>query len=186
MMATRGRIILMAGRTARPEMPVGPFYIKDLRLLGMTLFNATPDEQRAMPRRFGALAERGGWHPQIGKTLPLCEAAAAHRLQEENTSAQKGFVDWQNRLNDCVNRRPISSCVLSVSHMSIRIPFNKPFIAGKELYYIAQAVTLNNLAGDGHFTRQCCHLLEQAFGIHRVLLTPLARPPSRWRPSSAT
>ncbi len=56
--------------------------------------------------------------------------------------------------------------------MSIRIPFNKPFIAGKELYYIAQAVTLNNLAGDGHFTRQCCHLLEQAFGIHRVLLTP--------------
>jgi dTDP-4-amino-4,6-dideoxygalactose transaminase len=56
--------------------------------------------------------------------------------------------------------------------MPIQIPFNKPFIAGKELYYIAQAVTLNNLAGDGHFTRQCCRLLEQAFGIHRVLLTP--------------
>ena len=33
-------------------------------------------------------------------------------------------------------------------------------------------MTLNNLAGDGHFTRQCCRLLEQAFGIHRVLLTP--------------
>jgi dTDP-4-amino-4,6-dideoxygalactose transaminase len=53
-----------------------------------------------------------------------------------------------------------------------QIPFNKPFIAGKELYYIAQAVTLNNLAGDGHFTQQCCRLLEQTFGIHRVLLTP--------------
>jgi dTDP-4-amino-4,6-dideoxygalactose transaminase len=52
------------------------------------------------------------------------------------------------------------------------IPFNKPFIAGKELYYIAQAVTLNNLAGDGHFTQQCCRLLERSFGIHRVLLTP--------------
>lgn len=56
--------------------------------------------------------------------------------------------------------------------MPTQIPFNKPFIAGKELYYIAQAVTLNNLAGDGHFTRQCCRLLEQAFGIHRVQLTP--------------
>jgi dTDP-4-amino-4,6-dideoxygalactose transaminase len=56
--------------------------------------------------------------------------------------------------------------------MPIQIPFNKPFIAGKELYYIAQAVTLNNLAGDGHFTQQCCRLLEQTFGIHRVLLTP--------------
>ncbi len=56
--------------------------------------------------------------------------------------------------------------------MPAQIPFNKPFIAGKELYYIAQAVTLNNLAGDGHFTQQCCRLLEKTFGIHRVLLTP--------------
>ena len=56
--------------------------------------------------------------------------------------------------------------------MEQRIPFNKPFIAGKELYYIAQAVTFNNLAGDGHFTRQCTRLLEEKFGIHRVQLTP--------------
>jgi dTDP-4-amino-4,6-dideoxygalactose transaminase len=56
--------------------------------------------------------------------------------------------------------------------MGFRIPFNKPFIAGKELYYIAQAVTFNNLAGDGHFTDECCRLLERAFGVHRVLLTP--------------
>jgi dTDP-4-amino-4,6-dideoxygalactose transaminase len=56
--------------------------------------------------------------------------------------------------------------------MGPRIPFNRPFIAGKELYYIAQAVTLGHLAGDGHFSRQCCRLLEQRFGIHRVLLTP--------------
>lgn len=46
------------------------------------------------------------------------------------------------------------------------IPFNKPFIAGKELYYIAQAVTLGNIAGDGHFTRECSRLLEERFGIH--------------------
>ena len=44
---------------------------------------------------------------------------------------------------------------LGVPPMSSKIPFNKPFIAGKELYYIAQAVTLGNIAGDGHFTRQC-------------------------------
>lgn len=52
------------------------------------------------------------------------------------------------------------------------IPFNKPFIAGKELYYVAQAVTLGNLGGDGHFTRQCSRLLEERYGIRRVLLTP--------------
>ncbi|MFN5437737.1 MAG: dTDP-4-amino-4,6-dideoxygalactose transaminase, partial [Planctomyces sp.] len=52
------------------------------------------------------------------------------------------------------------------------IPFNKPFIAGKELFYIAQAVTFGNLSGDGHFTRQCARLMQERFSIHKVLLTP--------------
>ena len=56
--------------------------------------------------------------------------------------------------------------------MSIRIPFNKPFVAGKELYYIARAVSLGNIGGDGHFTQQCCRLMEQRFGIHRVMMVP--------------
>lgn len=54
--------------------------------------------------------------------------------------------------------------------MSSEIPFNRPFIAGKELFYIAQAITLNNLGGDGHFTSECSRLLEERFGIPRVLL----------------
>lgn len=57
-------------------------------------------------------------------------------------------------------------------NMHSTIPFNKPFIAGKELYYIARAVTLGNITGDGDFTRACSRLLEQRFGINRVLLTP--------------
>lgn len=56
--------------------------------------------------------------------------------------------------------------------MEPRIPFNKPFIAGKELYYIAQAVANGNISGDGHFTQKCAQLLEERFGIHKVLLTP--------------
>lgn len=54
----------------------------------------------------------------------------------------------------------------------MKIPFNKPFIAGKELYYIAQAVTYGNLAGDGYFTKACQRLLEERFGIRKVLLVP--------------
>ncbi len=52
------------------------------------------------------------------------------------------------------------------------IPFNKPFIAGKELYYIAQAVTYGNIAGDGYFTQECSRFLETKFGIRKALLTP--------------
>jgi dTDP-4-amino-4,6-dideoxygalactose transaminase len=56
--------------------------------------------------------------------------------------------------------------------MTIQIPFNKPFVAGKELYYVAQAVTFGNLGGDGRFSQQCCRLLEERFGINKVLLVP--------------
>jgi dTDP-4-amino-4,6-dideoxygalactose transaminase len=56
--------------------------------------------------------------------------------------------------------------------MAQPIPFNRPFIAGKELYYIAKAVALGNIGGDGYFTQQCCRLLEKRFGIHRVLMVP--------------
>ena len=52
------------------------------------------------------------------------------------------------------------------------IPFNKPFIAGKELYYIAQAVTMGNIAADGHFTKLCSRFLEERFGIKKVLMVP--------------
>jgi dTDP-4-amino-4,6-dideoxygalactose transaminase len=52
------------------------------------------------------------------------------------------------------------------------IPFNKPYIAGKELAYIAQAVELGNLAGDGEYTRRCSELLQTEFRIPRVLMTP--------------
>ncbi len=42
----------------------------------------------------------------------------------------------------------------------------------KELYYIAQAVTLGNVAGDGEFTRKMLPLVRGAVWIDKVLLTP--------------
>src|SRR5690606_22563313 len=65
LMAPRGRIILMAGRAARPEFPVGPFYVKDLRMSGFAMFNATPEEQRHCAAAIADLFQKGGWHPQI-------------------------------------------------------------------------------------------------------------------------
>ena len=56
--------------------------------------------------------------------------------------------------------------------MTDSIPFNKPFVVGKELYYIAQAVTYGNISGDGAFTNKCAELFEQRFDIQKVLMTP--------------
>lgn len=92
LMAPRGRIVLMAGRQARPEFPVGPFYVKDLRLIGFAMFNATPDEQRASAEELNRLYVAGQWKPLIGQTLPLSQAAAAHQLQEDNTLQKAGTL----------------------------------------------------------------------------------------------
>jgi len=53
----------------------------------------------------------------------------------------------------------------------IKIPFNKPFIVGKELYNIAQAVAESHLSGDGPFTEQCHEWFEKRLGCAKVLLT---------------
>ena len=55
--------------------------------------------------------------------------------------------------------------------MSQKIPFNRPYIAGKELWNIAQAVQFGKLAGDGYFTKQCNQWLEDRFQAKKALLT---------------
>ena len=52
------------------------------------------------------------------------------------------------------------------------IPFNKPFFVGKELEYIADAVALGNISGDGKYTCACTELLCDRFGIGETLMTP--------------
>ena len=52
------------------------------------------------------------------------------------------------------------------------IPFNKPYIAGKELDYIQQAIANLHVSGDGLFSQRCQALLEQELGVPKVLLTP--------------
>lgn len=51
------------------------------------------------------------------------------------------------------------------------IPFGKPFIVGKELFYIAQAVMNGSIAGDGEFTRRCQRWLETNLNTPKALLT---------------
>lgn len=51
------------------------------------------------------------------------------------------------------------------------IPFNKPYMTGRELWYIAQAHTNGHLAGDGMFTKKCHAWMEERTGAHKALLT---------------
>lgn len=51
------------------------------------------------------------------------------------------------------------------------IPFNKPYMTGKELFYIAKAHFNNMLAGDGPFTKMCHGWIEDEAGCNKALLT---------------
>jgi len=51
------------------------------------------------------------------------------------------------------------------------IPFNKPYMTGRELEHIAEAHANGHLAGDGPFTRRCHAWLEQTIGTRKALLT---------------
>ena len=54
---------------------------------------------------------------------------------------------------------------------TVRIPFNKPYMVGKELWYIAQAHHNGHLAGAGAFTNRCQTWLERHTGARKALLT---------------
>lgn len=53
----------------------------------------------------------------------------------------------------------------------IKIPFNKPYLTGKEMHYIYQAVYSGKISGNGMFTQKCQTFFEKKYGFKKVLLT---------------
>jgi dTDP-4-amino-4,6-dideoxygalactose transaminase len=51
------------------------------------------------------------------------------------------------------------------------IGFNKPYHTGKELAYIKQAIRLEKLSGNGHFTQKCQAFFEKRYHFKKTLLT---------------
>lgn len=51
------------------------------------------------------------------------------------------------------------------------IPFNKPFLVGKEIQYIEESVKSGKISGNGNFTNKCQKYFEDNFGFKKALLT---------------
>ena len=51
------------------------------------------------------------------------------------------------------------------------ITFNKPYLSGKELDYIKDAVASMKISVDGNFTKKCHRFFEEKYGFKKVLLT---------------
>jgi NADPH2:quinone reductase len=92
LLSFRGRLIVMAGRQAKPVFPVGPFYVKDCSLFGFAMFNATPAEQQVCAADINRWLEQKQLVVPIGRRFTLDQAGQAHRLQEDNTLNKAGTL----------------------------------------------------------------------------------------------
>lgn len=91
-MNSGGRVIVMAGRGAKPVWPNGAFYTRNLQLYGFTMFSVAADVQRQAASDMNRWMSEGKLKSLIGARFPLKHAAEAHRLQEENTIHKKGTL----------------------------------------------------------------------------------------------
>ena len=87
-LAERGRMILMAGRDARPVFPVGPFYVKECTVSGFVMFKATPEEMRESADQINHWMASGQLKANIGATFTIDQIIEAHELQEQATLHQ--------------------------------------------------------------------------------------------------
>ena len=53
----------------------------------------------------------------------------------------------------------------------VKIPFNKPYLTGKEMHYMYQAVYSGKISGNGMFTQKCQKYFEEKYGFKKALLT---------------
>ena len=76
-LARNGRVVVIGSR-GRVEIDPRKTMARDAAILGMTLFNASPDESREIHAGLVAGLENGTLNPVIGKEFRLAEAAKAH------------------------------------------------------------------------------------------------------------
>jgi NADPH:quinone reductase len=88
----RGRMILMAGRQAKPTLPLGAFYPRNCALFGFAMFNATSQDQQPAARDMIRWAEEGRLKPLVGRTFALDEAMEAEKFLEANTLGGAGSL----------------------------------------------------------------------------------------------
>ncbi|HEV3168636.1 MAG TPA: NADPH:quinone reductase [Isosphaeraceae bacterium] len=87
-----GRMILIAGRAAKPPLPLGAFYPRNCSIHGFAMFNSPPDVQRRCADDINRWTEAGKLRAVIGRTFPLSETGSAHRFLEENTLGGAGTL----------------------------------------------------------------------------------------------
>jgi NADPH2:quinone reductase len=84
-LAQGGRLVLMAGRDARPAFPVGPFYAKCCSAHGFVMFLASAESQQRAAEEINRRCASGELQVRIDRVASLAETAQLHHLQHGHT-----------------------------------------------------------------------------------------------------
>jgi NADPH2:quinone reductase len=87
-----GRMILIAGRAAKPALPLGAFYPRNCAIFGFAMFNASADQQRRCAADIVRWIEEGILKPLVGRAFPLSATVDAVRFLEEKTLKGSGTL----------------------------------------------------------------------------------------------
>lgn len=86
LIAHGGRVVLMAGLKARPELPVGALYTRDARVVGFAISNASSADLQMAANHVNQLLTEGTLKPRNLEILQLSEVAEAHRRLESGAA----------------------------------------------------------------------------------------------------
>ena len=81
-LAPGGRILLTAGGAARPALPAGPLYTRDVSLHGFVISRASASDLALAAGHINRMLASGELAVQIAGELPLAQTAEAHRRIE--------------------------------------------------------------------------------------------------------
>jgi NADPH:quinone reductase len=87
-----GRMLLIAGRTAKPVLPLGAFYPRNCSIFGFAMFNASADHQRRCADDMVRWIEDGVLKPIVGRAFPLSATVDAVRVLEDKTIKGAGTL----------------------------------------------------------------------------------------------
>ncbi|MEV0183183.1 NADPH:quinone reductase [Streptomyces sp. NPDC050625] len=93
LLAQGARVIVMSGLNSRPTVPMGKLYTRDISIHGFAISNASVSDLADAAALINRLLAAGRLRTRIGATLPLAEAAQAHRLQSaQGADRPKGRI----------------------------------------------------------------------------------------------
>ena len=92
-----GRMILIAGRTAKPALPLGAFYPRNCAIFGFAMFNASADQQRRCAGDIDPLDRGGRLEADRRPRLPVVGRRRRRAVPGRKDPEGRGHTDRQSR-----------------------------------------------------------------------------------------